>query len=96
METKALISFAVTAKLICAFAFAYAKCWFARDAAPMTVSPQQENLFSGIPTRSDRKPSCMTTMMARGLTILGSKDRCSIKKQSEGGAKQKYLYGIIC
>ena len=27
-KTKALISFAVTAKLICAFVFAYAKCWF--------------------------------------------------------------------
>ena len=27
-KTKALISFAVTAKLICAFVFAYADCWF--------------------------------------------------------------------
>ena len=27
-KTKALISFAVTAKLICAFVFAYAKCVF--------------------------------------------------------------------
>ena len=32
-KTKALISFAVTAKLICVFVFAYAKCWFSRDAA---------------------------------------------------------------
>ena len=31
-KTKALISFAVTAKLICAFVFAYAKCWFSHDA----------------------------------------------------------------
>ena len=30
-ETKALISFAVTAKLICVFVFAYAKCWFSHD-----------------------------------------------------------------
>ena len=28
-----LISFAVTAKLICVFVFAYAKCWFSHDAA---------------------------------------------------------------
>ena len=28
MKTKAQISFAVTAKLICAFVFAYADCWF--------------------------------------------------------------------
>ena len=34
-KTKALISFAVTAKLICVFVFAYAKRWFSRDAAQM-------------------------------------------------------------
>ena len=33
MKTKALISFAVTVKLICAFAFAYADCWFSHEAA---------------------------------------------------------------
>ena len=32
-KTKALISFAVTAKLICVFVFPYAKCWFSHDAA---------------------------------------------------------------
>ena len=32
-KTKALISFAVTAKLICVFVFAYVKCWFSHDAA---------------------------------------------------------------
>ena len=32
-KTKALISFAVTAKLICAFIFAYADCWFFHEAA---------------------------------------------------------------
>ena len=31
--TKALISFALTAKLICVFVFAYAKCWFSHDMA---------------------------------------------------------------
>ena len=35
-KTKALISFAVTAKLICVFVFAYAKCWFSHDAAHMS------------------------------------------------------------
>ena len=35
VKTKALISFAVTAKLICIFVFAYAKCWFSHDAAHM-------------------------------------------------------------
>ena len=32
-KTKALISFAVTAKLICVFVFAYADCWFSNEAA---------------------------------------------------------------
>ena len=34
-KTKALISFAVTAKLICAFVFAYADCLFSHEAAHM-------------------------------------------------------------
>ena len=34
MKTKALISFAVTAKLICVFVFVYAKSRFSHDAAP--------------------------------------------------------------
>ena len=32
-KTKALISFAVTAKLICVFVFACAKRWFSHDVA---------------------------------------------------------------
>ena len=35
MKTKALISFAVIAKLICGFVFAYAKSRFSQDAAHM-------------------------------------------------------------
>ena len=36
-KTKALISFAVTAKLICAFVFAYADCWFSHVAAHLLL-----------------------------------------------------------
>ena len=36
-KTKALISFAVTAKLICAFVFAYADCWFSHGAAHILI-----------------------------------------------------------
>ena len=36
-EIKALISFAVTLKLICAFVFAYANCWFSHEAAHICV-----------------------------------------------------------
>ena len=38
-KTKALISFAVTAKLICAFVFAYADCWFSHEAAHLNTTP---------------------------------------------------------
>ena len=41
VKTKALISFAVTAKLICAFVFAYADCWFSHGAAQITMLPHQ-------------------------------------------------------
>ena len=36
-KTKALISFAVTAKLICVFVFAYADCWFYHEVAHMIM-----------------------------------------------------------
>ena len=47
MKTKALISFAVTAKLICAFDFAYADCWFSHAVAHIQVL-LVHNLVSGI------------------------------------------------
>ena len=37
-KTKVLISFAVAAKLICAFVFAYAKSWFSHDTAHLVCS----------------------------------------------------------
>ena len=37
-KIKALISFAVTAKLICVFVFAYAKSWFSHDAAHLILN----------------------------------------------------------
>ena len=36
-KTKALMSFAVTAKLTCAFVFAYADCWFSHAAADIEL-----------------------------------------------------------
>ena len=35
-KTKALISYAVTAKLICVFVFAYAERWLSHDVAQIT------------------------------------------------------------
>ena len=36
-KSKVLISFPVTAKLICAFVLAYADCWFSHAAAHIKV-----------------------------------------------------------
>ena len=41
-KTKALISFAVTAKLICVFVFAYAKIRFSHDEAHITLKLMEE------------------------------------------------------
>ena len=37
-KTKALISFTVTAKLICVFVFAYKKIWFSHNEAHIIVA----------------------------------------------------------
>ena len=37
-KTKALISFPVTAKLVCAFVLAYANCWFSDAVAPLVFT----------------------------------------------------------
>ena len=43
-KTKGLISFAVTAKLICVFVFAYAKHWFSHEAAHLSY-PGEDIVF---------------------------------------------------
>ena len=49
MKTKALISFAVTAKLICVFVFAYAKNRFSHDVAPIDIErDRHENPSSSL------------------------------------------------
>ena len=54
-KTKALISFAVTAKLICVFVFAYAKRWFSHDAAQMFFQRNKSSNFFTIllPSKSN-------------------------------------------
>ena len=37
-KTKALINFAVTAKLVCAFVVAYANCWFSVFSCKSTIA----------------------------------------------------------
>ena len=44
-EIKALISFAVTAKLIFVFVFTYVKCWFSHDAAHFHFEISEDQKF---------------------------------------------------
>ena len=44
-KPKALISFAVTAKLICALVFPYANCWLSHYAPHIIYSLQQKMLI---------------------------------------------------
>ena len=49
-ENKALISFAVTAKLICVLVFAYAKIQFSHEAAHIEMLHYESNNYSFVPS----------------------------------------------
>ena len=53
-KTKALISSAVTAKLICVFVFAYAKCWFSHDVAHIMISTRSHSAVASKTNTSER------------------------------------------
>ena len=65
VKTKALISCAVTAQLICAFVFAYAKCWFSHYMAHFSLMCLYEktlcNCAKPFMRFSMRKPPCTVT-----------------------------------
>ena len=50
----ALISSAVTAKLICVFVFAYAKCWFSHDVAHIMISTRSHTAVASKTSMSER------------------------------------------
>ena len=47
-KTKALISCAVTAQLICVFVFAYANCWFSHAKAHLIFAVVIDKLFMNL------------------------------------------------
>ena len=61
-KTKTLISFAVTAKLICVFVFAYAKRRFSHDAAQMDLGPVVHSIFSLTRLRGQLTTTCKEMM----------------------------------
>ena len=65
-KTKALISFAVTAKLICVFVLPYAKCWFSHDVAQIVKLPESME-FSGL---NHQSKSIFLLINVKMLTIV--------------------------
>ena len=64
VKTKSLISFTVTAKLICSFVFAYADCWFSDD--PLTF------IATCIVVNNSRRFSDLSTALAIHMKCSGS------------------------
>ena len=80
---KALISFALTAKLICAFVYAFAKCWVSHGAthifelgqfksgfphrSDVVISHPMTYLFSTVSSQNSFKPGVL--LMGHGQTV---------------------------
>ena len=67
-KTKALISFAVTAKLICVFVFAYAKSRFSHDAAQIKHHPEKTQCLWD----SNQPPLTAADLQAADTETLGA------------------------
>ena len=83
-KTKALISFAVTAKLICVFVFAYAKSRFSHNEAQLMANAWTLNIFNcqgGLirksVTRISESPK-LSEMSLKGCTNLSQKQELRI------------------
>ena len=78
-KTKALISFAVTAKLICVFVFAYADCWFSHEAAQMISLRQAAQDTVGI-THSVNRAKCPPWYFVRNTPWASCLTKVSVAK----------------
>ena len=45
VKTETLITFALSAKLVCTFVFAYADCWFSDEAAHIVIQEQTSTFY---------------------------------------------------
>ena len=75
-KTKALISFAVTAKLNFAFVFAYAYCWFCHAAA---ILHQLVNMY--IPSEEQKGKSSLFEVLFQGICLIYLASRQEKKHQ---------------
>ena len=70
MKTKVLISFAVTAKLICVFVFAYAKSCFSQDVAHLPIIKRQKEADHTV-YRHTRPPPTLSVTIAVNADEMG-------------------------
>ena len=84
MKTKALIRFAVTAKLICAFVFAYAEIRFSHDAAHFILKIETFRFIAQVISISSRlKKNCLCDRENQStVCFLDRKQRfmCTLRK----------------
>ena len=78
----ALISFAVTAKLLCAFVFAYADCWFCHVAAykfwnAQTESDIRNNMYSKLFVNIEELKSYSEDAFSVGFYVTQINKQCS-------------------
>ena len=70
-KTKALISFAVTAKLICIFVFTYAKSRFSHDAAHYVSCSISGHILTGLfSCNNPAEPECSSKHQLSDLVSL--------------------------
>ena len=95
VKTKALISFAVTAKLICAFVFANANCWFSHAKAhfySLQESYNREITIDGLdPYTSYTIQGAVSNYYSRySATSLGDPSRITTKP----GGKEHFPFPV--
>ena len=84
-KTKALISFAVTAKLICGFVFTYANCWFSHAQAHIYIFfPAYYEVYGNDPVWKPyrRNFAGQFAPETRKTCIVGIKNELSHKKSA--------------
>ena len=72
-KTKALISFAVTAKLICVFVFAYAKSRFSHDAAQIRELDERQSRI----TKQTVLPFSVNIRISQALKVMLTENECT-------------------
>ena len=82
-KTKALISFAVTAKLICVFVFAYAKIRFSHDAAYISLV-MRKHVFR-VPNQVRHKPPCSAAENSYRLKLIETRGVILSRQRKNGG-----------